>query len=101
MPPRGLCPAGVRCFMNYVYIWKSLKDNKQYIGSTNNLDRRILSHNNGQVESTKHRRPFVLFGYQVCDTIQESARLEKSYKRSHGFLERAIKRGDFKLVSGE
>lgn len=65
------------------------------------LERRILTHNKGLVESTKSRRPFVLFGYQVCDTIQGAALLEKSYKRSHGFLERAIKRGDFKLFYGE
>src|SRR3989338_2935618 len=47
--------------MNYkVYILKSLIDNKRYIGSTNDLPRRLIQHNSGQVTSTKNRRPLVV-----------------------------------------
>ena len=73
----------------------------QYIGSTNNLRKRLLAHNEGQVTSTKNRRPFVLFGYQICDSIREAAQLEKRYKSSHDTLERAIKSGRFRMVNGE
>ena len=50
--------------MFYLYILKSKKDNNLYIGSTNNLKRRLLEHNNGESLSTKGRRPFELRYYE-------------------------------------
>lgn len=93
----GSARRGCSISMSYVYILKSLKDNKQYIGSTINLSKRMLAHNKGHVKSTKNRRQFVLWGYQICGTVQDAALLEKKYKRSHGALERAIKNGQFIL----
>jgi len=46
--------------MFYVYIIKSKKDNELYIGSTNNLKRRLLEHDKGTNHSTKNRAPFDL-----------------------------------------
>jgi len=43
-----------------VYILKSLKDNKFYIGVTNDLRRRIGEHNSGKSPSTAPRAPFKL-----------------------------------------
>ncbi|NMB82415.1 MAG: GIY-YIG nuclease family protein, partial [Ignavibacteria bacterium] len=43
-----------------VYILRSDKDKKRYIGFTDNLDRRISEHNSGRVVSTKNRRPLNL-----------------------------------------
>ncbi len=84
--------------MAFVYLSKSLKDNKKYIGSTNNLQRRIKEHQNGLVRSTKYRRPLILLGYQICNDVKEAAFLERKYKRSHNVLGRAIQRGSFRLV---
>lgn len=81
-----------------VYLLRSLRDRKQYIGSTTNLERRLDQHNKGYVVSTKFRRPLDLIGYQVCETIQEAVIYEKKYKSSHGALERAIKKGKFLLL---
>lgn|GEM_PF-2328457 len=81
--------------VGYVYILRSLKDHKKYIGSTTDLNRRIKEHNKGNVFSTKRRLPMILEMFQFCNSIEEAARLEKKYKNSHGFLERAIRRGDF------
>jgi len=78
-----------------VYLLKSLRDGKQYIGSTKNLGKRLEEHNAGKVRSTKYRRPFVLMKYQECTTIKEAASLEKKYKKNHGALNRAIKNGLF------
>lgn len=83
--------------MPYVYILRSLKDQKKYIGSTINLEKRLRQHKNGEVISTKYRRPLKLIGCQYFITIQEAALFEKKYKRSHGALERAIKKGLVKL----
>ena len=42
--------------MFYTYILINEKDDKIYVGYTDNLKRRIKQHNNGDVESTKYRR---------------------------------------------
>ena len=83
---------------NYVYILKSKKDHHRYIGSTNNLERRLAQHNKGEVVSTKNRRPLILFAYQRCNTLVEARIEEKQYKRSWGKYNRAIKSGILKIV---
>ncbi|OGD95262.1 hypothetical protein A3A48_04135 [Candidatus Curtissbacteria bacterium RIFCSPLOWO2_01_FULL_37_9] len=81
-----------------VYILRSLKDKKNYIGSTNNLERRLREHSRGYVKSTVRRRPLVLKGYQECRDIFEAVKFEKQYKRSHGVLERAMRKGLFVVI---
>ena len=78
-----------------VYILKSLKDGNKYIGSTKDISRRLSQHNKGEVDSTMHRRPLILVGFQETSTIIEAVLLEKKYKNSHGALERAFKKGLF------
>ncbi len=75
----------------YVYILKSKKDGKMYIGSTKNLRIRINEHMKGEVKSTKDRRPFKLIGWRQFNVAADAALWEKKYKRSHGQLERDIK----------
>lgn len=50
--------------MYYVYVLKSTTDGKLYIGSSNDLRRRLLEHNSGKVPSTKARAPFELCYYE-------------------------------------
>lgn len=57
-PPIGRGFLGGVVNMFYVYILKSKKDNNFYMGSTNDLKRRINEHNSGLVFSTKSRMPF-------------------------------------------
>src|SRR3989338_5623196 len=61
--------------MFYVYILKSLKDDKLYIGSTNDLKRRLSEHNKGLNRSTKARRPFEIRYYEACKSEDEGQRL--------------------------
>ena len=44
----------------YVYVLKSKKDKKNYVGYTENLKLRFEQHNKGLVASTKNRRPLVI-----------------------------------------
>ncbi len=44
----------------YVYILYSNKDQRLYVGCTNNLKQRLLRHNSGHVKATKYRRPLTL-----------------------------------------
>ena len=50
----------------YVYVLFSEKDNKRYTGYTTNLAQRLKSHNEGDVSSTKHRRPLHLIYFEGC-----------------------------------
>lgn len=77
--------------MPYIYILKSRKDGRFYIGSTINLQKRIKDHLSGYVQSTKHRQPLMLFGWRRFRTIEEAVLWEKKYKRSHGQMERDIR----------
>jgi len=43
-----------------VYVLRSLKDKRTYVGCTNDIKRRLQDHNTGQVQSTKYRIPFKL-----------------------------------------
>ena len=44
----------------FVYILLSIKDNKLYVGCTDNPARRIKDHNYGKVSATKKRRPLIM-----------------------------------------
>ena len=70
--------------MYYVYILKSQKDGKLYIGSTGNLKQRFKNHKNGQVISTKHRRPLILILYEAFLKKTDALRREKYFKTSKG-----------------
>ncbi|KKS84195.1 MAG: hypothetical protein UV60_C0026G0002 [Parcubacteria group bacterium GW2011_GWA2_43_11] len=67
--------------MFYVYVLVSKKDGKLYIGSTNNLKKRFEMHNDGKVESTKPRRPFVLVYYEAYADESDARKRESSLKK--------------------
>ncbi|MDP3947469.1 MAG: GIY-YIG nuclease family protein [bacterium] len=72
--------------MYYVYILKSGKDGNLYIGSTNNIERRIREHNAGRVPSTKSRTPFALVYYEAYRAEQDARHRENNLKlRSRAF----------------
>lgn len=62
--------------MPFVYILQG-KNGKYYIGSTNNLERRILEHNSGKTKYTKEILPITLVFKQYYETIIESRRIEQ------------------------
>ncbi|MEK7615503.1 MAG: GIY-YIG nuclease family protein [Patescibacteria group bacterium] len=67
----------------FVYVCKSLKDKRLYVGSTNNLERRLEQHAKGEVTSTKHRQPFELIYYEVYK-IETDARMREKYLKGGG-----------------
>lgn len=50
----------------YTYVLLSQKDGNNYIGYTLNLLLRFEQHQNGEVESTKFRRPLTLIYFETC-----------------------------------
>jgi putative endonuclease len=70
--------------MYYVYILKSLKDLKLYIGRSDDLKRRFDEHTKGRVQATKHRRPLKLIFYEAYSDKKDATRREKYFKTTKG-----------------
>lgn len=70
--------------MWYVYILRSLKDRKLYIGSTNDLKRRMQEHEGGTCIATAQRRPLSCEMYIAVATEKKSRRLERYLKSGSG-----------------
>ena len=66
--------------MFYTYLIKSEKDNELYIGSTNDLRRRFLEHNQGLNRSTKYRKPFKLIYYEAYKSEDDARQREHNLK---------------------
>jgi putative endonuclease len=67
--------------MNYTYILKC-RDGTFYTGWTNNLEKRIKDHNEGNgAKYTKARRPVELVYYETFETKEEAMRREYAIKQ--------------------
>jgi len=78
--------------MWYVYILKSETDGNLYIGSTNDLKRRIHQHNIGEVASTKPRVTIELQAYVAVQSEDMARSLEQYLETGsgHPFLYKRI-----------
>lgn len=70
--------------MYYIYILRSLKDRKFYIGFTDDLRRRFYEHQNGLSLATKSRRPFELVYYEAYKDEKDARAREKFFKTGWG-----------------
>ena len=67
--------------MNYTYIVQC-KDDTLYCGWTNNLEKRVASHNAGTgAKYTKNRRPVELVYYESFETKEEAMSREYAIKK--------------------
>lgn len=78
--------------MFYVYILKSKVDGEYYIGSTNDLRRRIAEHNSGKSFSTKLRKPLDLIYYEAYKGEKDARHREHNLKlRSRAFTQLKVR----------
>lgn len=70
--------------MFYTYVLRSRKDRKLYTGSTNNLRKRFLEHNEKKVLSTQGRGPFDLIYYEACINQHDALARERYLKSGMG-----------------
>jgi putative endonuclease len=79
--------------MYYTYVLISEKDGNQYVGYTKDLKLRFEQHENGHVQSTKHRRPLKLIYYEACTEEEDAKKREKYLKTYYGkmFLKNRLK----------
>ncbi len=69
---------------HYLYVLISLKDHKFYIGSTNDLKRRLQEHQQGKNISTAKRLPVRLIFYEAYPTKSDAERRERYFKTNKG-----------------
>ena len=69
--------------MTFVYLLK-LSNGDIYKGMTQDLERRLLEHQTGTVDSTRNYRPIVLIGYEAYALKSDAERRELFLKKSIG-----------------
>ena len=81
-------------FMYYVYLIKSVRQNKIYVGYTNDLRRRLNEHNTKQGgKYTKNKGPFELIYYEAYKSRKDAERREdalKLHKKAYAQLKTRI-----------
>ncbi|MEK7140708.1 MAG: GIY-YIG nuclease family protein [Patescibacteria group bacterium] len=79
--------------MGYLYILKSKKNGRYYIGSTINLDRRLVEHNAGKTASLRNLLPVELVFSKIYDDLGEARKMELHLKslKSKNIIERIVR----------
>jgi len=90
--------------MYFVYILKSIKSGKHYIGYTSDLEERLKHHNTGANRSTSFGRPWKIIYKETLTTKAEAWKREqeiKSYKGGEAFKRLIVSASDLFSPSGE
>ena len=67
--------------MYYVYVLYSAGFERQYVGMSDELDRRLVEHNSGKNQSTKAFKPWSLIHKEPFGS-REEARVREKYLKS-------------------
>ncbi|MCM4173441.1 excinuclease ABC subunit C [Arenibacter sp. TNZ] len=68
--------------MDYVvYILFSETSDRYYVGQTNNIEKRLVTHNNGGKKYTSKGRPWILKRVYPCTYRTEAVQLERRIKK--------------------
>lgn len=70
--------------MFYIYVLKSIKYNRFYTGSTDNLNKRLKEHNSGKTKSTKGFLPWEIIYTEKFSSKEEALKREKYLKSGIG-----------------
>jgi len=81
--------------MAWVYILYSEKRDRYYVGSTENIERRVIEHNRGHTRWTRSGIPWKLMYSEEMETLVDARRYERAMKKvkSRLILERMINGG--------
>ena len=74
----------IKTLMYYVYILKSEKTGRTYVGYSNDWRRRLNEPNNGQSRYTKNRGPFSIFKLEELESVADAKRRELYWKSGAG-----------------
>jgi len=81
-----------------VYILRS-NTGRYYIGSTDNLDRRLLQHHRGHTQTTRNMNEFSLVFKEEFDSLSLARKVEQKLKKlkRKDYVEKIILDGFIKL----
>jgi putative endonuclease len=92
--------AGLKTMIGYVYILQFDKSGQYYVGSTGDLDKRLIQHSRGQTHTTKKNGSFQLMFSQQLPTLALARTAEKRIKswRRRDYIERIIREGRINFI---
>ena len=70
--------------MYYLYILRFVETGRFYIGQTQNLEKRLLKHQQGKTKSVKNRGEFEVMHVETFPTRAQAMRREKQIKSYKG-----------------
>ena len=70
--------------MFLTYILKSKIFSKTYVGHTNNIEKRLIEHNNEKNVFSKRYKPWVIIYKESFNSLEESVKREKYFKSAAG-----------------
>ena len=70
--------------MYHVYVLRSEKTGRRYVGSTQNIEERLAQHNRGHSLATKHGAPWMLLHSEEFATRAEAVQIERFFKTGKG-----------------
>ena len=82
----------------FVYILESKRDERYYVGSTTNVEKRLKHHQSGGTPSTRRMGPMELVFQQEFPTLQEARHIEKRLKKlkRKDYLKKIVRDGYIK-----
>ncbi len=86
--------------MYSVYVLRSEKNGRFYIGYSGNLEVRLSQHNAGKVKATRYLRPMSVVYTETYETSTEARKRERYLKslKSHEAIEDLINKGQSSAV---
>jgi len=73
---------------HFVYILKSIRFKRYYIGYTVDVERRVVEHNIGNTKSTRPFKPWKLIYYEEYNNKSEAYKREWHLKHPKGYKEK-------------
>jgi putative endonuclease len=70
--------------MFYVYVLRSSKPGRRYVGSCQDVEARLRRHNAGHSKATRHGIPWVLIRTETFASRAAAAQKERYYKTGRG-----------------
>ena len=69
---------------HYVYVLRSIINNRRYVGMSIHPEERLLEHNSGYTKSTKGYRPWILIYKEEYETLLKARKREVFLKSGVG-----------------
>jgi len=70
--------------MCHVYVLRSEKTGRRYVGMTEDLERRLIEHNTGQNPSTRAGAPWKMIHSEAYESRAQAGKRERALKSGQG-----------------